>query len=175
MQSFLSQCHTPLIWITGMPGSGKTTLANQLVTFIRENGRECLHLDGDKLREIFGKENQTIDYSVQSRSEIALIYSKLALHLNSQGVTTVVSTVSLFWDVQIHNRMNAEKYFEVFLDVEQGLLENGPRTALYNSGIRVEIDPEFPKRPELTLRANSSTDRNTWFDTLIYELSSFYE
>lgn len=158
-----------------MPGSGKTTLAAQLTDFIRSNGQECIHLDGDRLREILHKEDRASDYSLQNRLELAHLYSKLALFLNGQSVTIVVSTVSLFWEVQRLNRSTADFYFEVLLEVQEELLLSGPRSSLYESGVRSEIAPEFPVHPELILRASKSTDRDSWFEILIGELASFYE
>jgi adenylylsulfate kinase-like enzyme len=175
MTASLPWKHTPLIWITGMPGSGKTTLAAQLTDYIRSNGQECIHLDGDQLRQILNKEDRASDYSLPNRLELAHLYSKLALYLNAQRITIVVSTVSLFWEVQKMNRSNADLYFEVLLEVEEELLVGGPRSVLYESGVQNEIVPEFPLHPEIILRASKSTDRNSWFEKLIGELASFYE
>jgi adenylylsulfate kinase-like enzyme len=167
--------HTPLIWITGMPGSGKSTLAAQLTDHLRNNGQECIHLDGDNLRQILDRENHASDYSLPSRLELAYLYSKLALYLNAQRITIIVSTVSLFWEVQKMNRANADLYFEVLLEVEEELLIRGPRSVLYESGVQNEIVPEFPLHPELILRASKSTDRDSWFEKLIDKLGSFCE
>lgn len=167
--------HTPLIWITGMPGSGKSTLAAQLTDYIRSHNQECIHLDGDNLRQILNMENRATDYSLSSRLELAHLYSKLALYLNSQNITIIVSTVSLFWEVQKMNRANANYYFEVLLEVQEELLVRGPRSVLYNSGVKDEIVPEFPLHPELILRASKPADRETWFEELIGKLRSFCE
>ena len=167
--------HTPLIWITGMPGSGKSALAAQLTDHLRSNGQDCIHLDGDNLRQILNRENHASDYSLPSRLELAHLYSKLALYLHAQNITIIVSTVSLFWEVQKINRANADFYFEVLLKVEEELLVSGPRSVLYESGVQNEIVPEFPLHPELILRASKPTDRDTWFEKLVGKLGSFCE
>ncbi len=38
-----------VIWLTGIPGSGKTTLAKRLKSFLEERGLCVEHLDGDEL------------------------------------------------------------------------------------------------------------------------------
>ena len=49
-----------IYWLTGQPGSGKTTLGNWLIAAL---GGEAVLVDGDDIREIF--ENK--DYSEQGR------------------------------------------------------------------------------------------------------------
>ena len=43
-----------VIWITGLSGAGKTTLAREVVKQLRELKQSVVFLDGDKLREVFG-------------------------------------------------------------------------------------------------------------------------
>ena len=43
-----------VIWITGLSGAGKTTLAREVVKQLRELKKSVVFLDGDKLREVFG-------------------------------------------------------------------------------------------------------------------------
>ena len=49
-----------IYWFTGQPGSGKTTLAKAM---IEECADQCIHIDGDNLREIF----QNFDYTEKGR------------------------------------------------------------------------------------------------------------
>lgn len=161
---------SPLLWITGLPGSGKSTLANQVVSVIRISGRQCVLLDGDSLRAILGRTNPDSDYSMQSRKEIAMTYSKIGALLNSQGLMVVISTVSLFWEVQEFNRKNLPNYCEVFLDVDLDLLHSGERKNLYDSVLRETLIPEFPKNPDIILRATKAIDRKNWLGILRHEL-----
>ena len=41
-----------IIWLTGQPGSGKTTLANELKNRIEKNSKDVMIVDGDDLRNI---------------------------------------------------------------------------------------------------------------------------
>ncbi|HNP49988.1 MAG TPA: adenylyl-sulfate kinase, partial [Bacteroidia bacterium] len=46
-----------LIWITGLAGSGKTTLAREVYTQLKKVYSNVVLIDGDHLREIFGGEH----------------------------------------------------------------------------------------------------------------------
>ena len=51
-----------VIWIIGLFGSGKTTLAKEVVDLVSRDGKAVVLLDGDSLREVFGND---LGFSVQ--------------------------------------------------------------------------------------------------------------
>ena len=75
-----------IIWLTGQPGSGKTTLAKA----IKRHFRDWFHIDGDDIRELF--ENK--DYSKEGRMKNVLLAQQLAQYLHSKGKDVIVSLVS---------------------------------------------------------------------------------
>ncbi len=78
---------------TGQPGSGKTTLAKALIEDCSDN---CLHLDGDELREFF---NNT-DYSKECRTNHAENIFNMVGFINYKGFTVVISMVSPFRELR---------------------------------------------------------------------------
>jgi adenylylsulfate kinase-like enzyme len=160
-----------VIWITGLPGSGKTTLARNLKIHLKSRGLEVIHLDGDQLRVALNAET-VLD--LEGRKSLANSYQKLSKLLSDQGFIIVVSTVSLFSEVFTKNREMFSNYFEVFLNVNQNLLESGPRKMQYAEPKNVytkNILPEFPPNPDLTLLAKDSCDRDQWFEIAISKVN----
>ena len=41
-------------WITGLSGSGKTTVAKEFIKLLNNIGHKCINIDGDELRKIIG-------------------------------------------------------------------------------------------------------------------------
>lgn len=82
-----------IFWFTGQPGSGKTTLANKLITHLIDNNISVHHIDGDDLRDIFKNK----DYSEWGRRKNVERAQDIALYLNSKS-DVVVSLVSPFKD-----------------------------------------------------------------------------
>lgn len=80
-----------IYWFTGQPGSGKTTLALELMkTF----SSPTIHIDGDDLRDIFVNK----DYSETGRRKNIERAQDIALFLHKKGYTVFVSLVSPYKD-----------------------------------------------------------------------------
>jgi len=107
-----------VIWITGLSGAGKTTLANEVVRTLRTNGVSVVMLDGDELRDVFGAGAANAqNHDRTSRIALAMQYAHLCRAIANQGLTVVIATISLFKEVHSWNRENLPGYFEVYLKV----------------------------------------------------------
>ena len=79
-----------IIWLTGQPGHGKTTLCQELMKIYKD----AFHIDGDDIREIY----QNKDYSEAGRRKNIEIAQYLAHYLQSKGRMVLVSLVSPYED-----------------------------------------------------------------------------
>jgi len=80
-----------IIWLTGQPGSGKSTISNELVS---DSTGTFINIDGDDLREIF----QNKDYSEVGRRKNIELAQHIAEFLHKKGFHPVVSLVSPYKD-----------------------------------------------------------------------------
>jgi adenylylsulfate kinase len=141
-----------VIWITGLSGAGKTTLAKALLPLLPRPG---LLLDGDAMREALSLLGG--GYERADRLNLALTYARLCLLAAGQGLTVVCATISLFHEVHKWNRANLPGYFEVFLDPPQDVLSARDykkiyaRTGGHGAVMGETLAPEFPLNPDLRL------------------------
>ena len=90
-----------IIWFTGQPGSGKTTLANEiqgrpvyLKTFGDKSYDKIIHIDGDDLRDVLDNK----DYSEQGRRKNIQFAIDMAKVMDDKGYLVIVSMVSPYRD-----------------------------------------------------------------------------
>jgi len=142
-----------IIWITGLPGSGKTTIANKLKSILEKKvSNNIVLLDGDNIRSILPYK---ISYSNEDRIKLAFFYSKLALLIEESNCIVICSFVALFHSVQEYTRLRAIDYFEIFLDPSLDELVKKNKKDLYLEGSEYMLNQftnhEFPKNPELRI------------------------
>lgn len=82
---------TGIIWITGIPASGKTTLARRIVRHYRNEGRPAEIVDGDDVRKVV---SSTLGFSKEDRLENNRRIAWIARLLARNGIITVVASVS---------------------------------------------------------------------------------
>jgi adenylylsulfate kinase len=118
-----------VIWLTGLPGAGKSTVANILLKQLRKKGIQSLLLDGDALREAL----QIHGYDVNSRKKVALTYSRLCKMFSIQGSIVICATVSMFDSVRQWNADNIHDYLEVYVKVSDEVLQARNQKGLYST------------------------------------------
>jgi adenylylsulfate kinase len=139
-----------VVWIIGLSGAGKTTLASEVVNQVRLKQKNVVLIDGDMVREAFGND---LGHSFEDRLTNAQRICQLGKLLNDQGINVVCAILSLFPETREWNRQNVNDYFEVFIDTPVDDLIHRDSKGIYgrfSEGVISDVaglDIPFP-RPE---------------------------
>ena len=102
-----------LFWITGLPGSGKTSIAKLLHKRIEKIYGSSIIISGDEIRKDFNLKG----YERKDRLKIGFMYSKLFRRIVNQNINVIFSGGALYEKIQNFNRKNINNYFEIFIDL----------------------------------------------------------
>jgi bifunctional enzyme CysN/CysC len=148
------------VWLTGLSGSGKSSIAREAERVLHEQGRVVTVLDGDTLR--FGL-NRDLAFGPADRAENVRRAAEVARLLNDAGLIVLVALISPFRDDRERARaiIGPERFLEVFVSTPLEVCEQRDDKGLYRKARAGEI-PEFtgvsspyepPERPFLELDA----------------------
>ena len=152
--------HKPgLLWITGLSGSGKTTISKLIFKELKKKYSNIILFDGDKLRN---KERikSNSSFSNNSRKKIGFKYVNLCKkYVYEKEKYVIIATVTLISKVQKEYK-KIINYFDVFLDVPIKELKKRDPKNLYkkfeNNEIRnmvgLDIKFDIPKKPSLHIK-----------------------
>lgn len=144
-----------VIWLTGLSGSGKTTITNGLFKTLKEKNVKCVILDGDEIRNIF----PLIGFDQASRITHNVNVGYMASLLEKQGYIVIVSLISPFAEARDKCRTLANNFMEVHLKTSLEVCEGRDAKGLYIKARKGEIKDftgisspyEEPINPELRL------------------------
>lgn len=162
-ESFLNQ-NSKLIWMTGLSGSGKSTIAKGLEKALFQKGFYVQVLDGDNIRT--GICNN-LGFTVEDRSENIRRISEVAKLFIEAGVVTICSFVSPTQSIRkiAQNIIGEDNHIGVFVDTPIELCEKRDVKGLYKKARAGEIknftgiDSPFerPDNPNLIIQTAEQT------------------
>ena len=148
------------VWLTGLPASGKTTLALALDKELREMGLRPVVLDGDDLRKFLYPE---LGFSRKARQAQAERATYLATLIQKAGGVPIVALISPYRADRAWARQQIKGFVEVFVDCPPIICAQRDPKGLWERAKRGELaeftgvsDPyEKPSEPEVVVFSGS--------------------
>jgi bifunctional enzyme CysN/CysC len=147
-----------VLWLTGLSGAGKSTIANRVEKRLAAAGRHTYLLDGDNVRHGLNKD---LGFTAQDRVENIRRVAEVARLMVDAGLIVLVSFISPF---RSERRMARElfapgEFFEVFVDTPLAEAERRDVKGLYRKARRGELKNftgidspyETPENPEIRI------------------------
>jgi bifunctional enzyme CysN/CysC len=165
-----------IVWLTGLSGAGKSTIANVVERRLTAEGRHCYTLDGDNLRHGI---NRDLGFTAADRVENIRRAAEIARLLADAGLIVIVSLISPFLRERSMARELAGEidFLEVFVDAPLAICEARDPKGLYAkaragalpnfTGIDAPYEP--PPTPDLVLQT-ATAGPDTLAEALIARL-----
>jgi bifunctional enzyme CysN/CysC len=151
-------------WLTGLSGSGKSTIANAAEKILHEQGYRTYILDGDNVRHGLSKD---LGFTVADRVENIRRIAEVAKLMLDAGVIVLTAFISPFRDERdmAKSLFEPDDFLEVFVDTPLAVAEERDPKGLYKKARSGElpnftgIDSEYqpPKTPSLILTTDGRT------------------
>jgi bifunctional enzyme CysN/CysC len=156
-----------VIWLTGLSGSGKSTIANALEKRLFSLGMHSYVLDGDNLRLGLNKD---LGFTREDRAENVRRVSEVAHNLYDAGLITIVALVSPYAEDrdQARSLFPSGDFAEVWIKTPAEVCAGRDPKGLYKKAAAGELpnltgvgqEYEAPERAELVLDGTRSIDEN---------------
>jgi bifunctional enzyme CysN/CysC len=147
-----------VIWFTGLPGSGKSTIANLVEQKLHATGKHTYILDGDNIRQRFNKD---LGFTETDRIENIRRIAEVASLMVDAGLIVLVTSISPYRADRDMARslFNPNEFIEVFIDTPLDLAEQRDSTGLYRKARAGELKNftgidspyEIPQQPDLRI------------------------
>jgi adenylylsulfate kinase len=151
-------------WLTGLPGSGKTTLAAEASRVLAAAGRQVFVLDGDDLRRGLCS---NLGFSAKDRTENMRRTAETARLMARAGLIVIVALISPFRTDRARARLivGAFPFLEVFVDTPLAVCRARDPKGLYAQAEAGEVPAftgvsapyEIPEAPDLRLWTEGAT------------------
>ena len=148
-----------LFWVTGLSGSGKTTISKKIHNDIQKLYGPTLLISGDDVREIFDFK----DYSAPKRYSLVMKYSKFAKFITNQNINLIFAVVGMMEKVRSWNKKNITNYLEIYIKSDLKKIIKIKKKKIYHEKsvgdiVGLSIKPEFPQNPDIILNNNLKND-----------------
>ena len=165
-----------VLWMTGLSGAGKTTIALILVDELKKRGVKVERLDGDVVRESLTRD---LGFTKEDRDKNIERVTFVAKLLSRNGVGCICSFISPYQAVRDRVRANTTNFLEVYVDAPLDVVIERDVKGLYQKAMNGEIpnftgisDPfEAPQNPDIHVH----TDQQTPEESAQYLLSVLEE
>ncbi|RYD20658.1 MAG: adenylyl-sulfate kinase [Verrucomicrobiaceae bacterium] len=161
-----------VVWMCGLSGSGKSTIANAAERVLHQQGRFTTILDGDNLRTGL---NSNLGFTDEDRLENIRRISEVAKVFVSQGIITFVSAITPRGELRdLARGVLGKDLFEVYVKASYEACEKRDVKGLYAKAARGEIahftgkDGSFepPSNADLVIDTEKTTIEDAAFELL---------
>lgn len=164
-----------LFWVTGLSGSGKTSISKKIVKDVSREFGPTIIVSGDDIRKIFGFNK----YDPKSRKILSRKVCKFAKFITDQKINLILAVVGLMNEPRNWNKKNITNYVEVYIKSDLKKIMKLGKKKIYKFKkkeriVGLNIAPEFPKKPNIVINNNFSKNTDQLSKELFKKIKKIY-
>ena len=162
-----------ILWMTGLSGSGKSTIANAVELQLKQKGFHTFLLDGDNIRHGLNKD---LGFTEADRIENIRRIGEVSKLMTDAGLIVITAFISPFESERnmVREMVNAEEFIEIFIDTPLQIAEKRDVKGLYAKAragqlknfTGIDSPYERPPKPEITINT-TELSVNEAADTIV--------
>ena len=161
-----------LFFITGLSGSGKTSIAEKIKKKISAVYGPTIEVSGDNFRKIF-KFNK---FTTKARKEYLMNYLVFAKLITDQKINLIFNLIGMYEKARKWNRKNIDNYVEIYIKADIRKIINQKKKKIYFKNkkniVGLDIKAEFPKKPDIIINNNFDKSINKLSKELLTKIKS---
>ena len=160
-----------VLWLTGLSGSGKSTIANCLEQILYKKGIRTYILDGDNVRNGLCKD---LDFTEAGRIENIRRVTEVARLMVDAGIVVITAFISPFNNERqiARNNFQDDEFIEIYISTPIEIAEKRDKKGLYKRARRgdllnftgIDSPYEIPVNAEYTIDTSNQTSQKLAFE-----------
>ena len=125
-----------ILWITGISGSGKTTIGKFFFNKFKKKHKNTIFLDGDEFRSLFGND---LKYTIKDRDKNAERMIAFVKYLSNQRINLIISANITSKKYRIWCKKNLKNFIQIYIKAKLKSLVKRDYKNLYKRAINKKI------------------------------------
>tara|TARA_B100000700_G_C14717503_1_gene702098 strand:+ start:117 stop:626 length:510 start_codon:yes stop_codon:yes gene_type:complete len=138
-----------LFWITGLSGTGKSSIGNAIYKKISNIYGPTIIIHGDDFRKIW----EFNSYSNTSRYRNCVKYARFCKYVTDQNINIIFTVIGMFKKIRNWNKKNIKNYMEIYIENDD-YKNNNNRKKFKKNVVGIDLKAELPSKPDIKISNN---------------------
>ena len=167
-----------MIWLTGISGAGKTSIAKALIKRFKNSLPHLINVDGDEIRMLY---NNDLGYSREDRKKQIKRIQSICKFLDKQKMIVLASALYCDETILKWNREHFSQYKEIYIKASLALVKKADVKGIYSKYeskkvknlVGLDINWIEPLKPDIVINRDTGVNLKNSIELIVKKISCF--